>query len=120
MWSRGPTAQFVGRGLPLTLSPRPAHHGTFVLLRKGLDNYQNKALHAWIGNWIYEDVPVYRLFTLQFILAWWRSFFSSLFDPEGHPPDQGLRYGRRLKGSVLVNAKQFTKAVAGTGIGPYD
>ena len=28
-----------------------------------------------------------------------------------------LRYGRRLKGPVLVNAKEFTKAVAGNGIG---
>src|ERR1700756_682007 len=28
-----------------------------------------------------------------------------------------LRYGRRLKGPVLVNAKAFTKAVTGNGIG---
>src|SRR5947199_942456 len=28
-----------------------------------------------------------------------------------------LRYGRRLKGPVLVNGRQFTKAVAGNGIG---
>ena len=28
-----------------------------------------------------------------------------------------LRYGRRLKGPVLVNAKEFTKAVIGNGIG---
>ncbi len=28
-----------------------------------------------------------------------------------------LRYGRRLKGPVLVNATEFTKAVAGNGIG---
>ena len=30
---------------------------------------------------------------------------------------KGLRYGRRLKGPVLVNAKDFTKAVGGNGIG---
>jgi Type IV secretion-system coupling protein DNA-binding domain len=30
---------------------------------------------------------------------------------------KGLRYGRRLKGPVLVNAKDFTKAVSGDGIG---
>ena len=65
----GSTAQFVGRPLPLALTPRAAQHGAFVLLREGLRNYQNKALHAWIGHWIYEDVPVYRLFTQQFIFG---------------------------------------------------
>src|SRR5579859_191000 len=114
----GSTAQFVGRPLALTLTPRAAQHGKFVLLREGLRNYQNKALHAWIGHWIYEDVPVYRHFTLQFIFGI-VAFLLQL--PFSVPKDirriKNLRYGRRLKGPVLVNAKQFTKAVAGTGIG---
>ncbi|MGA3228187.1 MAG: type IV secretion system DNA-binding domain-containing protein, partial [Acidobacteriaceae bacterium] len=114
----GSTAQFVGRPLALTLTPRAAQHGKFVLLREGLRNYQNKALHAWIGHWIYEDVPVYRLFRLQFIFGI-LAFVLQL--PFSVPKDirriKDLRYGRRLKGPVLVNAKQFTKAVAGTGIG---
>ena len=46
----GSTAQFAGRPLPLTLTPRAAQHGKFVLLREGLRNYQNKALPAWIGH----------------------------------------------------------------------
>src|ERR1700733_2044507 len=114
----GSTAQFVGRPLALTLTPRAAQHGKFVLLREGLRNYQNKALHAWIGHWIYEDVPVYRLFTLQFIFGI-VAFLLQL--PFSVPKDirriKDLRYGRRLKGPVLVSAKQFTKAVAGAGIG---
>lgn len=35
----------------------------------------------------------------------------------GRKDIKGLRYGRRLKGPVLVNAKDFTKAVSGNGIG---
>ena len=65
----GSTAQFVGRPLPLTLTSRTAEGGAFFLLREGLRNYQNKALHAWIGHWIYEDVPVYRLFAMQFFFG---------------------------------------------------
>ena len=114
----GSTAQFVGRPLPLTLTPQAAQHGAFFLLREGLRNYQNKPLHAWIAHWIYEDVPVYKLFTMQFIFGI-VAFILQL--PFSIPKDirriKDLRYGRRLKGPVLVNAKQFTKAVAGTGIG---
>ena len=63
-------------------------------------------------------MPVYRLFTLQFVFGI-VAFVLQL--PFSVPKDirriKDLRYGRRLKGPVLVNAKQFTKAVAGTGIG---
>src|SRR5271155_5490434 len=41
----GPTAQFVGRPLPLTLTPQAAKGGVFFLSREPLRNYQNKALH---------------------------------------------------------------------------
>jgi type IV secretory pathway TraG/TraD family ATPase VirD4 len=114
----GSTAQFVGRPLPLMVNARAAQGGAFFLVREELRNYQNKALHAWIGHWIYEDVPVYRLFTLQFIFGI-VAFILQL--PFSVPKDirriKDLRYGRWLKGPVLVSAKQFTKAVAGTGIG---
>jgi type IV secretory pathway TraG/TraD family ATPase VirD4 len=114
----GSTAQFVGRSLPLTLTARAAQGGAYFLLREGLRNYQNKALHAWIGHWIYDDVPVYRLFAMQFVFGI-VAFVLQL--PFSLSKDirriKALRYGRRLKGPVLVSAKQFTKAVSGTGIG---
>jgi hypothetical protein len=44
-------------------------------------------------------------------------FCSFLSVPKDIRRIKDLRYERRLKGPVLVNAKQFTKAVAGTGIG---
>ena len=114
----GSTAQFVGRPLALTLTPQAAQDGAFFLLREGLRNYQNNALHAWIEHWIYDDVPLYKLFTMQFIFGI-VAFLLQL--PFSLPKDirriKDLRYGRRLKGPVLVSAKQFSKAVAGTGIG---
>ena len=114
----GSTPQFGGKPLPLMLTPEAAKHGRFYLLRENLRNYQNKALHAWIARWIYQDVPIYRLFTMQLVFG---LVAFALQLPFSIRKDirriKDLRYGRRLKGPVLVNGKQFTKAVAGTGIG---
>ena len=114
----GSTPQFGGKPLPLMLSPEAARHGTFYLMRESLRNYQNKALHAWIARWIYQDVPIYKLFTMQLIFG---LVALALQLPFSIRKDirriKDLRYGRRLKGPVLVNGKQFTKAVAGNGIG---
>jgi type IV secretory pathway TraG/TraD family ATPase VirD4 len=114
----GSTPQFGGKSLPLMLTPEAARHGTFYLMRESLRNYQNKALHAWIARWIYQDVPIYKLFTMQLVFG---LVALALQLPFSIRKDirriKDLRYGRRLKGPVLVNGKQFTKAVAGNGIG---
>ena len=114
----GSTPQFGGKALPLMLTPEAAKHGAFYLTRESFRNYQNKALHAWIGHWIYQDVPIYRLFTMQLVFGL-VAFAVQL--PFSIRKDirriKDLRYGRRLKGPVLVNGRQFTKAVAGNGIG---
>ena len=110
----GSTPQFGGKPLPLMLTPEAAKHGAFYLMRESLRNYQNKALHAWIAHWIYQDVPIYKLFTMQFVFG---VVAFALQLPFSIRKDirriKDLRYGRRLKGPVLVNGKQFTKAVAG-------
>ena len=114
----GSTPQFGGKPLPLMLTADAAKHGAFYLMRESLRNYQNKALHAWIARWIYQDVPIYKLFTMQLVFG---VVAFALQLPFSIPKDirriKDLRYGRRLKGPVLVNGKQFTKAVAGNGIG---
>jgi type IV secretory pathway TraG/TraD family ATPase VirD4 len=114
----GSTPQFEGKALPLALTPQASVHGTYYLSREVPRNYQNKAIHAWIGHWIYAGVPLPGLFKMQLIFGL-SAFILQL--PFSIPKDTGrikqLRYGRRLKGPVLVNAKDFTKAVAGAGIG---
>ena len=114
----GSTPQFGGKPLPLTLTPEAAIHGTYFLMRETPRNYQNKVIHAWIAHWIYGDVPLYNLFKMQFLFGL-AAFVLQL--PFSIHKDIGrikqLRYGRRLKGPVLVNAKEFTAAVSGNGIG---
>jgi type IV secretory pathway TraG/TraD family ATPase VirD4 len=114
----GATPQPIGAPLPLALSRQARQQGFVFLLRQQPRNYPNQTFHAWIAHWIYADVPLDRLFNTQLILGL-AAFvlqlpFSTRKDIQRR---KQLRYGRRLKGPVLVSPRQFTKAVAGTGIG---
>jgi type IV secretory pathway TraG/TraD family ATPase VirD4 len=114
----GSTPQFEGTPLPLTLTPQASVHGTYFLLREGARNYQNKVIHAWIAHWIYGDIPIYNLFRIQLLFGF-ATFVLQLPFSVHKDIDRirQLRYGRRLKGPILVNAREFTRAVAGNGIG---
>jgi hypothetical protein len=114
----GSTLQSDGAPLPLMLSPQAAQNGRYLIHREPFRNYPNKAIHAWIAHWIYGDMPLYGLFRMQ---LWFGLLAFVLQLPFSIRKDiariRQLRYGRRLKGPVLVNAKAFTRAVTGDGIG---
>ena len=114
----GNTAQVGGRPLPMKLAAESSQGGTYFLEREPLRAYPNKALHAWIAHWIYGDVPPWRLFTTQYLMG---AIAFALQLPFSIRKDirriKDLRYGRRLKGPILVDAKAFTRAVNGAGIG---
>jgi hypothetical protein len=114
----GLTPQFMGKPLPLALSSQALQNGLCFLFREQSHSYSNKALHKWIGHWIYGDVSVSNLFTMQLVfglVAFGLQFPFSIRNDIQRIKE--LRYGRRLKGPVLVNAKDFTKAINGDGIG---
>lgn len=114
----GMTLQKAGKSLPLTLSEKARQNGVRFLYREPLRRYSNKALHAWIARWIYGDRPVWRLFYWQLTFG----LLALLIQlPLSIPKDirrlKDLRYGRRLKGPILLDAKGFSRAVSGNGIG---
>jgi type IV secretory pathway TraG/TraD family ATPase VirD4 len=115
---RGSTPQFGGKPVPLILTRQVAQHGIYYLMRESPRKYPNKTLHAWIAHWIYGDAPLYRLFTMQFVFG---AITLVLQLPFSIRKDiariKQWRYGRRLKGPVLVSAQGFNKAVGGAGIG---
>ncbi len=114
----GSTPPFGGPSIPLTLTPKAAVHGTYFLEREDPRTYPNKTLHAWLAHWIYEDVPIYNLFRTQLLFGLAALVLQLPFSiRKDFARIRLLRYGRRLKGPVLVNAKEFTKAVVGNGIG---
>jgi len=114
----GSTPQFGGKALPLTITPNASVHGLYYLNREGPRDYNNKVLHAWIAHWIYGDVSLFDLFKMQLLFG---LVAFTLQLPISINKDirrrKEMKYGRRLKGPVLVTPKQFNKAVQGSGIG---
>jgi type IV secretory pathway TraG/TraD family ATPase VirD4 len=114
----GSTPQLRGPDLPLKISPQSEVHGTYYLAHEAPRNYQNKVLHAWIAHWIYKDVSLYEIFRMQLIFGLAAFVFQLPFSiRKDIARIKQLRYGRRLKGPVIVSASEFTKAVSGNGIG---
>lgn len=111
---QGVTPQPAGAPLLLALSAQARQQGSRSLFREQPRSYPNRPFHAWLAHWIYDDVPFDRLFNTQMILGL-AAFVLQL--PFSIRKDiqrrKQLRYGRRLKGPILVSPRQFTKAVAG-------
>lgn len=114
----GETRQLSGRPLPIVLSETALKQGFRYIVREVQHPYQNSGLHTWLGHWIFADTSLSALFATPFycgVLALALQLpFSIRKDIKRR---KELRYGRRLKGPILVTARQFTKAVAGDGIG---
>jgi Type IV secretion-system coupling protein DNA-binding domain len=114
----GVTPQPDGPPLPLTLSDDARKQGFRSLFREAPRRYANKPLHDWIARWIYGGQPVWRFFLGP--LLWGIPVFGILL-PLSIPRDirrlKDLRYGRRLKGPVLVSPRGFNKTIEGEGIG---
>jgi type IV secretory pathway TraG/TraD family ATPase VirD4 len=114
----GSTPQYGGPPLPLTVTPQARVHGAYFLMREAPRDYQNKVIHAWIAHWIYDDLSLFDLFKMQLIFGLVAFVLQLPFSiRKDIARIRMLRYGRRLKGPVLVNAKEFTTAVSGNGIG---
>ena len=113
----GTTEQLPDKPLPVVLSGSAQQQGFRYLFRERPRLYPNKTLHAWIAHWIYGDLPPSKLFTMQLVFGL-AAFVLQL--PFSLRKDiqrrKELRYGRRLKGPVLVEAAAFTEAVGGNGI----
>ena len=114
----GLTPQSPGKPLPLELSDDAAKAGYRILFREAPRSYSNRALHAWIARWIYGNRPVWQFFAWQYVFG--AALFIVLLCASV-PADirrlKDLRYGRRLKGPVLVSPRGFNKAIEGKGIG---
>ena len=114
----GQTPQLSGKPLPFALSDDALKQGFRSIFREAHHPYENNGLHAWLGHWIYADSSLAGLFATPFYCGFLALALQLPFSiRKDIRRRRELRYGRRLKGPVLVTARQFTKAVAGDGIG---
>jgi hypothetical protein len=114
----GSTPQPVGRPIPLALSKAARASGIVFLYRGVKTSYQNQPLHEYLRRFVYEGdsflailgVPLGSglalfLFQLPFAI---RKDVQRLKE---------MKYGRLLKGPVLVSPKGFNQAIKGDGVG---
>jgi hypothetical protein len=115
---KGETPQPDGKSLPIELKPEVVQKSAWILVREPQRNYSNKVLHDWLAQWVYSNQTLFSLFRSQCLFGL-ALFLLQL--PYSIKKDIGrikmLRYGRRLKGPILLDAKAFTEAVGGDGIG---
>jgi len=115
---KGSTPQPQGRPLPLELSPAARSTGLVWLYRGPKISYRNRALHAYLQQFVYGGYGVAGalrwpllggLIALVVFLIWAMHRDVERF--------REMKYGRLLKGPVRVAPRQFNRAVKGDGVG---
>lgn len=114
----GKTPQRGQHPLPLRVSAVAESAGYSSLYREPSRTYQNRALAFFLKHWIYGDTEVMTYFEAPALYGLLSLLIQLPFSlRKDIARRKQLRYGRRLKGPILVEPKEFTKQLAGDGIG---
>ncbi|HEV2133947.1 MAG TPA: type IV secretion system DNA-binding domain-containing protein [Terracidiphilus sp.] len=118
----GTTPQPDQRALPLELSTAARNAGYTLLFREPTRSYQNKGLALFLRRWIYNDTDLINDFHAPLLYGLVALIIQLPFSlRKDIARRKQLRYGRRLKGPILVEPREFTRQLAGDGIGlPVD
>jgi len=114
----GATSQAHGTRLPLELSPEARKSGLQYLYRGMIVTYTNKSINGYLQGQIYGGEGLSTMFRLPLLFGLGALVlllpFSIRKDVKRR---KEMKYGRRLRGSKLVTAKEFNEHVRGDGIG---
>jgi hypothetical protein len=114
----GSTAQPIVKPIPLALS-EAAHASGVILLYRGVKiSYQNRPLQDYLRRFVYDSNSFLAIFRVPL----WSGLAAFLFQlPFAVRKDvqrlKEMKYGRLLKGPVLVSPKGFNRAIKGDGVG---
>lgn len=114
----GCTLQPNGRSLPLALSDTARGSGLVYLYPGPMTLYRNAPLHDYLERFFYDGHGVAG--TLRWpLLGGLAAFLVLLYFATSKDVERfkELKYGRLLKGPVMVSPKGFNRAVKGDGIG---
>jgi ABC-type cobalamin/Fe3+-siderophores transport system ATPase subunit len=114
----GSTPQPIGRPIPLALSQTARSLGVIYLYRGTKVSYQNRPLHEYLRKFVYGG----NSFLAVFEVPLWSGLAIFLFQlPFAVRKDvqrlKEMKYGRLLKGPIMVSPKAFNKAIKGDGVG---
>jgi hypothetical protein len=114
----GSTPQPIGRPIPLSLTEAAHASGVVFLYRGAKTSYQNRPLHEYLSRFVYDGDSFLAIFRAPL----WSGLALFLFQlPFAVRKDvqrlKEMKYGRLLKGPVLVSPKGFNRAIKGDGVG---
>jgi hypothetical protein len=114
----GSTPQSIGKPIPLALSEAARASGVVLLYRGAKVSYQNRPLHEYLSRFVYDG----KTFLTIFRVPLWSGLMAFLFQlsfavRKDVQRLKEMKYGRLLKGPVLVSPKGFNRAIKGDGVG---
>jgi hypothetical protein len=114
----GTTAALAGKHIPLALSRAAAARGLRALYRGPEQVYVDAPLTQYLKSAVFEDESLWDIYKLPLLFG----FLSLLIQlPFSIAKDitrrKQMKYGRLLKGPVMLTPKEFNKTVQGDGIG---
>jgi hypothetical protein len=114
----GSTQQPKGKSIPLQLCDAARQKGMVSLYRSAPLVLSSAGVEQYLRQQVYDGQTLFGMFGMQLLLG---VIFFLVQLPWSIPKDirrwKEMKYGRRLKGPILVSPKQFNKSVRGTGIG---
>jgi type IV secretory pathway TraG/TraD family ATPase VirD4 len=114
----GETVVGNGRIIPVKLSEAAYAQGFGFFYRGPEKSYVDTSMYQWLRGTIFDGKGLYQIYRL--------SLFEGLFTlvlmlylaiPRDLQRFKEMKYGRRLKGPVMLSPKEFRKTVKGTGVG---
>jgi hypothetical protein len=114
----GSTPQPIGKPIPLALSQAAHSSGVIFLYRGAKVSYQNRPLHNYLRRFVYDGDSFLAIFRAPL----WSGLAVLLLQlPFTVRKDvrrlKEMKYGRLLKGPVMVSPKAFNRAIKGDGVG---
>lgn len=114
----GSTLEADGKKVPLALSPSAREAGLVSLYRGVKIEYLNKPLHDYFQHSVYDGDKLWTMFHVPLLFGAMALLFQLPFSiRKDIRRRKEMKYGRRLKGPVLLSPKAFNQAVQGDGVG---
>jgi type IV secretory pathway TraG/TraD family ATPase VirD4 len=114
----GKTPQADGKVLPLALSDEARRHGVTAVFRGTPQSYNDAALYAYLKSSVFAGQSLWDIYYLPLLFGALAVLVQLPFSiKKDIVRRKEMKYGRRLKGPVMLTPKEFNKTVQGEGIG---
>jgi type IV secretory pathway TraG/TraD family ATPase VirD4 len=115
---QGTTPAPGGKHIPLALSSAAAGRGLRALYRGPEQPYLDKPLHEYLKSTVFEDEKLWDIYKLPLLFGFLTLLAQLPFSiRKDIKRRKQMKYGRLLKGPVMLTPKEFNETVQGDGVG---